>query len=206
MLIVSWLLLAVAAIALGERQATLPDLRSGIASGDVTQVRIIGEGHGTVEVEWRDGLLRHRAAVRERRPGKGGDPTVRVTRDGTSVIRGGVTDLLRADRPDLRIEQAAYVNSYSSFLGWRSPVWVGSTTLGLYLLTLLLLAGGSEPWRATRWAWFWLIFLAPPLGIPAFLVLSGHSPLGRPRQPQRRLTGGWAFLLALCLSAGVMAG
>lgn len=72
------------------------------------------------------------------------------------------------------------------------------------LATLWLLVNGPQPWRATRWAWFWLA--APPLGLLAFLLLSGPTPgLGITRPATKRLTGGKAFLLALLLSALVPA-
>ena len=62
----------------------------------------------------------------------------------------------------------------------------------------LLLVGSREPWRATSWAWAWLILLTP-VGVPAFLLFGGITGLAPPRPGHRRLTGGWAFLLALAL-------
>ena len=60
------------------------------------------------------------------------------------------------------------------------------------------------PERATRWAWFWLQW--NPVGVLAFLLLSGPVPgVPAPRPGARRLTGGWAFLLSLLLGGGVLA-
>ena len=65
------------------------------------------------------------------------------------------------------------------------------------LLTCALLVGGPEPWRATRWAWSWL--LPVPFGVLALCLLSGPTPgLPGPRT-ERRLTGGWAFLIGSAL-------
>lgn len=68
--------------------------------------------------------------------------------------------------------------------------------------TLLLLIGGPQPWRATRWAWFWLALPVAPLGLLAYFLLGGPLGVARPRHPNRRLTGGWAFLLALVFFGG----
>lgn len=74
-----------------------------------------------------------------------------------------------------------------------------------WLATLWLVVRGPEPYRATRWAWFWL--LAPglgPLGPLACVVLSGPTPgLGVVRPAGRRLRGGWALLVSLALSAAL---
>ena len=71
-----------------------------------------------------------------------------------------------------------------------------------WLATFGLIVGGPEPYRATRWAWFWLS--APPLGLLAFVVLSGPTPgLGIRRPAGGRLGGGWAFVIGLVLSAVV---
>jgi len=71
-----------------------------------------------------------------------------------------------------------------------------------WLATMCLMISGPEPYRASRWAWFWLS--APPLGLLVFLVLSGPTPgLGIRRPAGGRLGGGWAFVLGLVLSAVV---
>jgi hypothetical protein len=89
--------------------------------------------------------------------------------------------------------------------GISGPGWLGLFYLVLLAATLVL-KGGPRPWRATRWAWAWLVLLVPPYGIAAYLVLGGPTGLLRPRDPRRVwLTGGWAFLLALVLG-GASAG
>jgi hypothetical protein len=90
--------------------------------------------------------------------------------------------------------------SDSSLLGWRLPNWLGLAAFALVLGGLASLVGGPQPWRATRWAWFWLVLT--PVGSIAFVLFSGPTPLlPTPRDPTRRLTGGWAFLLSIPLGA-----
>lgn len=70
-----------------------------------------------------------------------------------------------------------------------------------WIAGLFLLVGGPQPRLATRWAWFWLAFHAPPAMLA--LVVLEPAPWGRrrPASPAaRRLTGGWAFLLGLLLA------
>ena len=45
----------------------------------------------------------------------------------------------------------------------------------------------------------------PPLGGLAFLLLGGSTAVLRPARPQRRLTGGWAFLLSIVVGAALSA-
>jgi hypothetical protein len=48
------------------------------------------------------------------------------------------------------------------------------------------------------------VVAAAPVGVPAFLILSGRTPpLPAPRIGARRLTGGWAFLLAAVISSAL---
>lgn len=47
-----------------------------------------------------------------------------------------------------------------------------------------------------------VVLLAGPLGCVAYLLLGGPLGVARPRNPSRRLTGGWAFLLAMIFFGG----
>ena len=86
-------------------------------------------------------------------------------------------------------------------LGWRVPGWVALAGLVLLVAAAWLLVNGPQPWRATRWAWFWTFGLATPLGIVFYLVLGGPTSLSHPPRPGReRLTGVLAFLLTAVVS------
>lgn len=77
------------------------------------------------------------------------------------------------------------------------------------LVLALVLIGGPQPRRATKWAWFWLVLVPGGVGALAWLALespwsSGANrrpePLPHGRQPQdTRLTGGRAFVIAAAL-------
>lgn len=74
---------------------------------------------------------------------------------------------------------------------WYAVVGWASALVGLYAVVF-----GPQPWRATRWGWFWLLGL--PFGGVGFAVLSGPTPrLAAPRDPFRRMSGGRAFLISL---------
>ena len=90
----------------------------------------------------------------------------------------------------------------SSVRGLRVPDWVAGLALLRGLATLWHIVKGPQPWRATRCAWFWLP--GSPLGLLAFLLLSGPMPGVRsPRRLERRLHGGWAFLIG-CATVPVL--
>jgi hypothetical protein len=66
------------------------------------------------------------------------------------------------------------------------------------LCSFLLIAAGPEPWRATRWAWFWAVLFTAPVGALAFAILSGPTPLvPTPRNRAWRLSGGWTFIIIM---------
>jgi len=81
-----------------------------------------------------------------------------------------------------------------------TPAWQLYLGLGALVALPLALIAGPEPRLATRWAWFWLGVHAWPVAI-AYLALE-PTPVWDRRgltAPERRLTGGWAFLLGLLL-------
>jgi hypothetical protein len=204
-LLIGWLLLGASAVGVGERSSSFHELESSVASGDVREVTVVDDsltpdshGYATVEVHWRDGLVRHTVTVISAQPRRAAPD--RPSRGGSTVVTGNVADRLRASRPGLRVETREGYQTGTSYLGLQVPWWLGGAAAGLALFTFCLLIGGPEPWRATRWAWFWLLGTGFPLGMVAFLLLSGPTPLPPPRRPGRRLTGGWAFLLAFVLS------
>ncbi|WP_028636184.1 hypothetical protein [Nocardioides sp. URHA0032] len=198
-LIAGWVAVLAVAVGTGEREGSWSDLRHAVSSGDVHEVSTTpglpphARGSGPVEVSWRDGIIRYRTTVRESRP-------VRRWTHPRAVpdVDAALTQL----QPGLTIDHHEWGHATSTVLGWRVSGWLMAVSVALGVATLLLLITQPEPWRATRWAWFWLLGAATPLGLAAYLLLSGPTGLlPPPRDPRRRLTGGWAFLLAFALSS-----
>lgn len=78
--------------------------------------------------------------------------------------------------------------------------------MAVLVATLFLVVNAPRPRWATRWAWFWLVMSpALPVTAPVFLILSGPlHPTGTPTASSgRRLTGGWAFLIAVVVLGSV---
>ena len=202
-----WLASVVIGVAVGERTSSFQRLESDVAAGHVDLVRVAGglPPHGTgfsvVEVHWRRVLFGYQTTVVEARPPK----RAHASRWGaTSVIPEGVGARLAAIRPGVRVMAVSRSGSSFTVLGWQVPAWMGVAALLLWLAVVFLLGNGPRPWRATRWAWFWLVVAAAPVGVPAFLILSGPAPpLPAPHIGARRLTGGWAFLLAAVISSAL---
>jgi hypothetical protein len=203
LLLACWALVVLAVPTLGAQPTSLGRLESAVAAGQVRAVRLEGglpphaTGFATVQVYWRSGLLRHQTEVVEARPRR---QAAADAEPGRVVLTRPVAAHLRDLQPGLRTTRGPdRPSSYATLWGWYMPSWLGLVTIGLALASLYLLVNGPEPWRATRWAWFWL--LASPVGIVAFLTLSGPTPLlPTPRPERRRLTGGWALLLSIVVT------
>jgi hypothetical protein len=205
-LIIGWLVVLVLAVATGERTTSWSELRSLVASGDVDAVRITGElsgrstGFATVKVHWRHGSLRHVAEVVQIRGAAQPARAPRGGEEGLPVVRERPSTLLTELQPDLRVTRDRQYESGGQLAGWwvSPPLALGAFML--FVTGLGLLIAGPQPWRATRWGWFWLQL--PPIGTIAFLLLAGPTPgLPGPRNEHRRLTGGWALLLCILLAA-----
>ena len=84
------------------------------------------------------------------------------------------------------------------------PRWANVLAIVTVLASFGLLVAGPKPRLATRWAWFWLFCVAPPLSTLAFLLLGGSVVAGQREHRGRRLTGGWAFLLSIVLKAALV--
>lgn len=205
--VIALLCLATAAltVAMGEKRSDLGLLHGGVKRGSVSQVEIEGlptgdawEGEAVVTLRWSDGIDRYAEVkvVRTSSPGQ-----VRNA-DDLPVVLGDPTETLLALNPDLDISSAPRRGETRTLVGWHVPVLAGWLALTASAATLFLLIGGPQPWRATRWAWFWLSFPLGPLAVLAFLLLGGPLGLWRPRDRHRRLTGGWAFLISLVVPFG----
>lgn len=205
---VGWALLAcyaallVTGVVAGERPASYDDLRFAVARGDVDEVTVTGgvagsyRGSATVEVHWRDGVAGRVAEVVEVHPA----PRNPTTSTGTPRVRSVEEDLASIDRR-VQVTRQQGEGGWAEVRGWRLPGWAGLLTAFVWLATFLLVVAGPPPWRANRWAWFWGLALAAPVGIPAYLLLGGPTGLARPVVGGSRVRGGWGFVLALVAGA-----
>ncbi|WKN50721.1 hypothetical protein [Nocardioides sp. Arc9.136] len=203
----AWVAVLAAAFVVGERQSTLGELREAVATGDVHEVAMTegigpeGRGFAVVTVHWREGLANRTTDVVEARPRRKA-PQQRGEHV-TGVVTGELATRLRAIDPDLEVHRADRPSTEATVLGYRLPGWAALLPLVAGLGTLLLLIGSPEPWRATRWAWFWLMFLATPVGVTAYLLLAGPTPgVPEPRPGARRLHGGRAVAWGLVALVG----
>lgn len=203
---IAWTLVATCLVLLGtilvagERPASYAELRAAVADGRVDEIRVGGglvgqvEGSASANVHWRDGLLRRVTSVTEATSRR----DARSSGMRRPILDGRVDDELSELDPDLRATRSSE-GGYSEIGPWRVPGWTGIASVVLYLGVLALLLAGPKPWRATRWAWLWLVGSVPIVGALAFLLLGGSTSLLPPARPERRLTGGWAFLLAFAI-------
>ncbi len=208
-LLVGWVAVLWTTVLTGSRAASWEALSGALESGRLDSVTVVGEelpdtadgsGYALVEVRWRDGGLVRRTAVRQVVGGE--DPP----RTGGHVVRGSVTAALRELDAGVRVRHEPLRGGGEiTVVGLRLEGPSAAATFGLALATLMLLLGGPEPERATRWAWFWLFTAAPPLACPAYLLLGGMVRT-HPQPGPRRLRGGWAFVLALLLGGASAAG
>lgn len=219
-LLLGWVVTSVVVVLSVDRTRSFGDLESAIISGRVDEVLVAGElrpgstGSATVELRWSVHGLHYVSEARQlqgsekqlrRLDRRGGSPQTDSNGTTLRTIRGDVTTYVERLNPDVRVEPSdrtlhASGLSYESF-GWVVRGWLLWPLIALMVVTLRLLAISPVPWRATRWAWFWLVFGLAPLGALAFLVFGG--PTGAARRPVARgrgLTGGWAFLFVLLLT------
>ncbi|GAB3261329.1 hypothetical protein GCM10027425_24690 [Alteromonas gracilis] len=134
---------------------------------------------------------------------------------GRSAFRAGCVvatepGALLEQRYGVRVERVAPSRD-QSIGAWRGgpPVHQsGALQLAHVVAAMAILAYlvvGPTPWRADRWAWFWMTSVSP-LASVAFLLLSGPTPgIRPPADPSRRMNGWWGFLIAFLLP-GITAG
>ncbi len=149
-------------------------------------------------MHWQRGLGQYAATVVEARPLRA---AVNIDKEAVGDVE---TRLLRL-RPDLTIRHEDFSPPSSSASLMGRPVYDGAAIAlgGLWVSTLLLMIALPRPWRATQWAWFWLMWLPAPLGQLAYLLLSGPVPGTSPPRDGKRLTGGSGLLLAIALGFAV---
>jgi hypothetical protein len=181
-----------------------------VAAGDVRSVTVSGglQGFGVMgqEVTWRRWGITRTATVTQVSPGYDlGD------RSGTTSQRVGSLDIgvqLQRLSPSLTVVRDSATSNAHSVLGAGVPAWGAGVYPSLLLGTLLLVVCGPSPWRATRWAWFWLM-LVPFVGPVAIALLGGpvavlHRWLPPPRRGRRPLTGGRAAFVVIFLLAFIV--
>lgn len=207
---IAWLLLAgwaatiVGALTTASRTGDVDHLVSAVSRGDVTEVEATGglgprgTGFATIELRWREHGFRYSTEVVQVR-GRHAARHAGGIGNATSRFTGSLEDYLTIDGGTVRVARFGGTDSgfSATFLGWEIGGALALATVSLLALTLLDCGFGPEPWRATRWAWTWLMLGFAPLAAPAYLLLGGPTGLFRPLDPNRRLTGGWAFVIAL---------
>lgn len=203
-LLLSFLALALSLPLLGARESSYGELSAALASGRTMIVQVDWPldqvptitGAGPVTLAWNDGGL-NRVTTVCLNPGQGVScpPT-------QTVVTGDLAEHLEALAPAGHVGITGDLQVAGGRIpGWQVPTPWLLAGLSLTFLLLLYLAHGPQPWWATRWAWFWLIFSPVMLvALPAFLFLCGPPPgVTRSSHPGRRLTGGWAWLLMVVL-------
>lgn len=202
-----WIALGAAALLLGESHSSFQQLRQEVASGSVTEVQMtrgLGQdatGYAVVEVHWRKGMFGYTTQVVEANPRSRGRQQSEQS-DVTARIRPTTTDRLQEIEPKLTVTEVSHSRLDGELFDRSIPGWLVLPTFLLWLSTVTYLVSAPRPWRATKWAWFWLLGILPPLGALAFLAFGGPTRLLAPPAPgSRRLTGGWAFLISLVLGS-----
>ena len=190
------------------RTVSVTDLLEDLDRGQVAEIVLTDSGayggpevwdNGSVDqvVRWKVVGSGWRSAVLSADFGGGGDDS-----DGLQLGVGRDAEVIRARA------QAAGVPVTTGGGGPAHTLTVlASLTAGLLVLVL---AGGPQPRRATKWAWFWLVVVPGGVGALAWVALeapwaSGANrrpePLPHARQPEdSRLTGGRAFVIAGALA------
>lgn len=200
-----WVLVMAVAVVLGSRGSDLGALEADLRDGGVTAVEVEpglpADATGSLQqrVYWRDGILRHHADVRMVFPGSdddgvftGGGVPVRIGRD--------IAVELAAEQPGLIVTRTPVPSDRGGIYGFDVPAWAALLAVMGAALTFILLVAGPAPWRATRWAWFWL--LGTGVGPLLFLLLSGPTwPIPSARPGHRRVRGFWTLLLSLVLGS-----
>jgi hypothetical protein len=211
-LLVCWVGLVIATVVLGHRATTFSQLEADVAAGAATDVRVTGglspdsTGFSVVQVQWRSGMLGYSTEVLEARPRREAAAGRRVTDVTRVLVDQSVSDRLAELDPDLPVATRGWRSWDPAWDGWSLPKWLGVGSLVVLGATVCLLAYGPAPRHATRWGWFWLTVIAAPFGALAYLLMSGVTSRVSQGSSERRLTGGWAFLLALVVesAAGVV--
>jgi hypothetical protein len=203
-----WLVALIVIVLAGERRSDLGALHGGLAEGSVSEVRITGlseggvqNGFATVRLGWDSGFLHRYTEIIVASSGRMAERA--SNSQGLPVVVGDPVATLENIQPGVAIAREDYRSgSYWEPGGWTLRGWPGVLVGLTFLATLFLLLGGPQPWRATRWAWFWIVLASPLFGALAYALLGGPVAAIPPKERERRLSGGWAFLIGLFLLGG----
>lgn len=203
------LVTAALALTMGEKRSDLGALQGGVVRGQITHVDVEGlpqggswRGESPVTLHWSGAVDRYAEVLVVR----GVQPRGTTGNAGLPYVVGDPAEMLLALDPDVDVTHVERRGEEWTVAEWRVPMVAGLLGVVVSAATMLLVVGGPQPWRATRWAWFWLVLALGPLGLLAYLLLGGPLGLWRPADGSRRLTGGWAFLIAMVLFGGANAG
>lgn len=196
-LVALWVVVTVVGVRDASRESSYATFLALVRGGEVTEVTVVGDvttprSSGGVELRWDSGLVESRAYVTGVHPA---GPALRARTLGRR-LPAPVAETLRERYPELAVRTAQPTGG--------TGIWLGGLSLLETLWTLVLLATTAGPLRATRWGWFWLFWILPPVGLVAFLLLGGPTGLVPQREGGRRLTGGWAFILSLVLGGSTL--
>lgn len=208
-LLLAWLMVVTNAVT-EAREVTLGDLERDLAEGRVTAIEVEraepGDSiQGSFGLRWQAGLIDSFARYEY-------DPSVGVDDAGPLLDRARAAGV-----PVQVVSLSEYpVRDDVTREGWFAEMfggWFGIVGLLAIAAGLVTLISGRQPWLATKWAWFWLVWAIPVLWV-AFLALEPRplrlslrlASAGRAAQPlfsdrDCRLTGGWAFVIAWVASA-----
>lgn len=203
-----WLVSLLMIVLAGERRSDLGALHGGLADGRVSEVRVTGLSEGgvqggfaTVRLNWDSRFLHRYTEIIVASSGREAEGA--YNSEDLPVVVGDPVATLERLRPGVAIVRDDYRSgSYVELSGTTLHGWPGSVVGLTVLATLFVLLGGPQPWRATRWAWFWIVVASPLVGGLAFIVFGGPLAAAPPKDRSRRLTGGWAFLIGLLLLGG----
>lgn len=208
-LLLAWLLVTVN-LATQARDATLADLAEDLSDGRVTSIQVERAApgdrvQGSFGLRWHAGWFDSFTAYQ-------------YSLDAGVDEAGRLLDQAQTQGVPVHVVLAAQYPpgetvTREGLLVTALGPWV--TIVGVLILaaSLAVLITSPRPWLATKWAWFWLVWAMPVLWL-AFLALeprplqhslrlarAGRVPSPLLEDRDRRLTGGWALLLAWVLSA-----